>query len=313
MERMPLAGDVVNFLTARYGAVSEVAELGGGDWSRAFSFRLGAEPLVARFGQYPEDFEKDRAAMEFAGPDLPVPRVLEIGEALGGFYAISERHHGIFLESLDFDGWLALTPSLFHALDAMRAIRPSAGGSVGWDVSSPSETISWHDWLVLSLEDRPGRRVSGWRAELAKEPWIERVYVDAEKYMLSSLRACPELRNLVHSDLLNRNVLVDRSSASLEAVFDWGCAFFGDFVYEIAWFTFWAPWYPALEQLDFEQKAREHFDAIGLAVPAFPERLRCYEAHIGLAHIAYSTFTRRHDDQAAVASRTRRALSTAGA
>jgi aminoglycoside phosphotransferase (APT) family kinase protein len=310
---MAQADDVIAFLTQRYGTVSEVVRLKGGDWSSAFSFRLGTTCLVARFGQYPEDFEKDRAAMDFAGPDLPVPEVLEIGEALGGAYVISEQHKGVFLESLDLDGWRAVTPSLFRAIDAMRAVEVPPGASVAWDVSSGPEPISWHEWLVLSLEDHPGRRVSGWRAQLAEEPSIEEVYVDGEIYLRSSLAACPELRHLVHSDLLNRNVLVDVASACVEAVFDWGCAFFGDFIYEIAWFTFWAPWYPALEQLDFENKARHHFNAIGLAVPAFEERLRCYEAHVGLAHIAYSTFTRRPVEQAAVAERTRQVLSAAGA
>ena len=43
--------------------------------------------------------------MAFAGPDLPVPKVLEVGDALGGAYAISERHFGLFLEKLDEPRW----------------------------------------------------------------------------------------------------------------------------------------------------------------------------------------------------------------
>ena len=61
------------------GRARDVAELGGGDWSRAFSFQLDGRDLVARFGRYGEDFAKDQQAMAFAGPDLPVPEVLETG------------------------------------------------------------------------------------------------------------------------------------------------------------------------------------------------------------------------------------------
>lgn len=106
MEPMAGARDVGEFITQRYGAVSALAELGGGDWSRAYC-ALDGKALVVRFGEYPEDFEKDRAAMEFAGPDLPIPKVLEIGDTLGGAYVVSERHDGAFLESLDIVCWQA--------------------------------------------------------------------------------------------------------------------------------------------------------------------------------------------------------------
>src|SRR5438874_13448799 len=94
------------FLAERYGLrVGSVAELSGGDWSSAFSFRLDGRDLVVRFGQWREDFEKDEAAMAFAGPDLPVPRVLEIGDAFEGACAISEPHFGACLEALDAEGF----------------------------------------------------------------------------------------------------------------------------------------------------------------------------------------------------------------
>ena len=37
----------------------------------------------------------------------------------------------------------------------------------------------------------------------------------------------------------------------LTAVFDWGCYALGDFLYEVAWFTFWAPWHAGLAAIDF--------------------------------------------------------------
>ena len=73
-------GKAAAFLAERYaGQARDVAELGGGDWSRAYSFRLDGRNLVARFGYYGEDFARDQQAMALSGPDLPVPRVLETG------------------------------------------------------------------------------------------------------------------------------------------------------------------------------------------------------------------------------------------
>jgi aminoglycoside phosphotransferase (APT) family kinase protein len=263
--------------------------------------------LVVRFGRHLEDFTKDqKAATAFARPELPVPTVLEVGEATPGvFYAISERHFGVFLETLDERGWCNLLPALLRALDALREAPPPGGSGADWASSEgASAPLSWRQWLVTSLEDHPGERVSGWRAKLEEAPDINDVFVRAERALRSLLWACPEVRHVLHRDLLNRNVLVAQDASRLEAVFDWGCSVAGDFVYEVAWLTFWAPWYPALHAMDFRRVVQEHYGAIGLGVENFDQRLTCYEMHIGLEHIAYAAFTKRHDHQHAIARRT---------
>ena len=292
------------FLAERYGpGAANVAELGGGDWSRAFSFQLDNRELVARFGRHLEDFIRDRKAMAFSRPELPVPEVLEIGEALGVYYAISERHFGRFLETLDERGWRRLLPALLRALDVLREI-PPPGSSVDWASDGSDASSSWRQCLLELLEDHPGERVSGCRANVKEAPAIDDVFVSGERALRSLLWACPEVRHLLHGDLLNRNVLVANDASQLEAVFDWGCSQAGDFLYEVAWFTFWAPWYPALDALDFRRVVSDHYRRIGLQVENFDERLTCYELQIGLAHIAYATFTGRDEDRQAVVRRT---------
>ena len=66
-----------------------------------------------------------------------------------------------------------------------------------------------------------------------------------ERELRALAAGCPELRHVIHMDLLNRNVLVSEDGTRIEAVFDWGCSAYGDFLYDVAWFTFWAPWHPA--------------------------------------------------------------------
>ncbi|MFN3651055.1 MAG: phosphotransferase family protein [Armatimonadota bacterium] len=296
------------FLASRFGAgVTDLAPLGAGDWSRAFSFRLGGRELVARFGRHREDFEKDRQAMAFRRPDLPVPELLEIGEIPDGFYAVSERHFGTFLEAMDARAWRHALPVLLRALDALRAVEPPGRG-VEWSTTEEVPPVTWREWLLASLEDRPGERVSGWRARLAEVRELEALFTAGERALQSLLPACPELRCLVHRDLLNRNVLVADDGSRLEAVFDWGCSVAGDFLYEVAWLTYWAPWYPALAELGFRERVREHYAAIPLDVPHFDERLTAYELQIGLEHIAYCTFSGREADRRDVARRTAEVL-----
>jgi len=302
-----LLGEAAVFLAERYaGRARDVAELGGGDWSRAFSFRLGGRDLVARFGRYGEDFAKDQQAMAFAGPDLPVPEVLETGRGLGGAYAISQRRYGMFLESLDASGWRRLLPALLRGLDALRYLPvPDAGAAapVG------GGTAGWREWLWSGLADRPGERVSGWKPVLDRQASLSELFAAGQREFSRLLPACPEIRHVLHGDLLNRNVLVSYSGSRLAAVFDWGCSAYGDFLYEVAWFTFWAPWHAGLAAIDFRSVILGHYSATGVEVPCFDERLRCYELHIGLTHLAYCAFAaNREDDLRAVAQRTREIL-----
>ena len=110
----------------------------------------------------------------------------------------------------------------------------------------------------------------------------------------------PEERWLIHRDLLHFNVLV--ADGAISGVMDWGCATVGDWLYDLAWLTFWAPWYPAWRGIDFAEEAAAHA-AIGLDVPSFAERLACCQIHIGLAGVT-SAFTARWELLAATAART---------
>jgi hygromycin-B 4-O-kinase len=301
------------FLSTRYGSDAvDVQDLGGGDWSRAFSFRLAGRELVVRFGRYLADFRRDREAMAFSCPLLPVPEVLEIGETGDLYYAVSVLSHGVFLEALDEAGWRRVMPPLLEGLDALRAISPSGTG-VDWSAQSSENSVSgqeachapdWREWLADSLEDHPGARVSGWRGTLHHFPEVERLFATGERALDAMLQACPEVRHILHRDLLNRNVLVSDDASRLEAVFDWGCSVAGDYLYEAAWFTFWSPWYPALDALNVRDVFREHYRKLSVDEEDFQKRMTCYELQIGLEHIAYCAFTRRDGDLLKVARRT---------
>ena len=67
-------------------------------------------------------YEADRMAMAFAGPDLPVPEVREVGTTPSGrVYAISVRHHGRFLEDTPVEQAGAIAPTLTRLLEIGRA------------------------------------------------------------------------------------------------------------------------------------------------------------------------------------------------
>jgi hygromycin-B 4-O-kinase len=291
------------FLAEHFGRdVGPVELVGEGAWSRCFGFRIDDRDLVIRFGNHRDDFEKDERAASFATPALPVPEVFEVGAALGGYFAVSSRAYGVPLETISAADWETTLPALFAALDAIRSIDVSPSTEFGgWDGRGRARLATWRDFL-LSVEADTDRRTYGWRQRLAESPVGDSAFAIGMARLFELADACPSERSVVHADLINRNVLVE--SGRINAVFDWGCSFYGDFLYDVAWIEFWAPWHAAFAASGFRDAARRHYASIGLDVVDFDDRLRCCLIHIGLDHQAYAAFTGRLADLELVTERT---------
>ena len=153
-----------------------------------------------------------------------------------------------------------------------------------------------------SRTTEPGERTHGWRERLVASPTGPDPFDEALARLDALIPDDAQERHLIHSDLLNYNVLVEDDRIS--AVIDWGCAMYGDFLYDLAWFEFWSPWYAAWRGIDFRSEAARHYASIGLTVPRFEERLTCCQIHIGLAAQAYNAFKERWDALEETARRT---------
>jgi aminoglycoside phosphotransferase (APT) family kinase protein len=299
------AEDIAAFLTAHHGeAVTHVECLQGGYWSSAYSYRAGARDLVVRFGQHRDGYEMDQVAAGWAGPDLPIPEVLAVGDAFGGAFAISARHHGRFLEDVGRDDAPSAGAALERLLAAFRAVpappdAPSAWHPPGEDPS----TSTWRRWLVDSLVDDPRRTVSGWRSTLAADPELDALYRRCEQRIGTLLDSCPERRDLVHSDLLHQNVLLSDDWSRVMAVFSWKCSVRGDFLFDVAWCTFWSAWHPGIAAVDLWDRTTRDPSLAGL-LDAAPERHHCYELVVGANHLGWHVWTGDNDELLRVAQHT---------
>lgn len=297
-------GQADRFVRRRYRRrAGRLRPLGAGEWSRAYAFTLDGRQVVARFGRYLEDFTKDRRMARHASARLPIPAVLEVGAAPGGYFAVSRRAHGQFFDGLDGDGMRRTLPGLLRTLDAVAAVDTSATTGFGaWGPDGSAPHPSWAQALLDIGYDHPQWRTHGWRAALAASPTGTDAFDRGYTAMRELVGDCPDHRQVIHSDLLYRNVLVRRGAVT--GMFDWANSLYGDRLYDLAWLLFWWPWYPAWQGVDVRTAIGAHLAGTSADLRNVEERLRCYQIHIGLDTQAYQAFTRRWDDLARAAAQT---------
>ena len=302
MEARPVLGlsEVAEWLRSYHGeGVVGLEELPSGYWSVAFGYRVGDRELVLRVGTQHYGFEMDRLARGFARPGLPIPEVLEVGEAFGSAFAVSMRSRGRFLETIDTSDAAAARPAVLSLLGALREGPAEPRARASWFGDGGGAT-TWRDWLTASLVDDPNLRVNGWRASIATNEALEELYRTCEHRVTDQLDICPERRDLVHGDLLNRNVLVAEDASKIEAVYSWKCSTRGDVLYDVAWCTFWSPWHAGIDALDLWSAVKNE-PWVGEHAAA---RLHCYLLHIGLRNLASLTWSGKNDERDEVAART---------
>lgn len=168
---------------------------------------------------------------------------------------------------------------MFNALRNVNVSRTLGYGK--WKPDGNGAFFSWKEALLDVSTDTSLRRTHGWKQKLAQSPTEMKAFYATYQKMKSLISYCPEERHVIHSDLLHFNVLVENSN--ITGVLDWGCAKYGDFLYDIAWFIFWAPWFKAMDGINFKDK-------LGKSFPHLEERLACYQCHIALDSIVYSAF-----------------------
>ncbi len=292
------------FLVARFQAdPTSVSPLAAGAWSAPFAFRAAGRDLVARFSPLDGDFRKDAAAARFASAALPVPPVVEIGEAFGGFFAITERRSGTYLEVATAPEARRLVPGVLAMLDAIRNADVWATTGYGsWGVDEVGAYATWREALLAIGVDRPSLRIHGWSEAIRRWPQAAAAFREAMAALELIADDTTASRNLIHSDLLHGNVLV--AGEAVTAVLDWGSALYGDFLFDLAWLWFWGRWSPAWADLDWLAEATRHYASIGLDVPDFVRRVRACALYIGLDGMTYQAWTGRGSDLAWTADRT---------
>ena len=161
--------------------------------------------------------------------------------------------------------------------------------------------MTWRLWLRGGLVDNPDARVSGWRAKLASDSRLDALFRNCERRIEELLPLCPERRDLVHSDLLHQNVLVADDATRVTAIFSWKCSARGDFLFDVAWCTFWGPWHPGIAAADLWHRTLAAGDLSENDLVNAASRHHCYELQIAASHLGWNAWTGDDEGLAAVA------------
>lgn len=261
------------------GAIDALERLPGGEISCTYSFETGDRGYILKFNADVMDanFEKEVfIAREFSSDTVPIPAVIAQGRHEDLHFIVLEKAEGVAMDNLAADEAAAALPAVVETLAAIHAVDVSRFEGHGlFDGEGRGFFPSWRVNLDYVREEERADGFYGKWHILFDETFLERDVFDSVFQRMTELAAdCPEERWLVHGDFGFGNLLVGEGRVT--AVIDWLEAKFGDFVYDVAWLDFWSPagGLAALIARDYEAR--------GVTVPAFDERLLCYQCYISL-------------------------------
>lgn len=280
---------VINYLKDNFSEeISAFETINGGEGSQAYSFSTPDNQYIIRINRHTDNgFKKDLYAFKnFSKPNVPIPDILKIGKINDELYfCISQKAPGKILDLLSPEEAENIYQKMFEVLDGIHAIDISGTtGFGGWDINGNAKGESWKSEILnvnehtLKTEDKPG---------LFETSFLEKDFWDTAYGRLTELLyKCPEERYLVHADFGFNNTLSD--GHEITGVIDWEGSMYGDFLYDVAWLSFWS-------KTDYQKLYLEHIKNKGLVVQDYSERMLCYKLWVGLGAISFFAYSNQKE------------------
>ncbi|UNK19148.1 aminoglycoside phosphotransferase family protein [Paenibacillus sp. N3/727] len=249
--------------------VTNLSPIEMGELSRVFSFECNGLPYVAHFKETKESLEKARYMYQTYGSRLPIPKVVEVGEIDGVFFAISDKAHGKPISAFPPSQQEIILQDVAKHLVALGQLSIDRSQGYGWiSPEGSTSSTSWVETIETFFKIDPNDFYQDW-TRLYDESFLERpLFEEGYSAMMELLQYAPDSPLLVHGDFHLGNMLSD--GRKVTGIVDWEMAMHGDFMFDVAGLHFWS------STLDFPQKVRDVCNANKVDIPHFEERLRCY-------------------------------------
>jgi hygromycin-B 4-O-kinase len=254
--------------------------INSGQIAQAYSFTSGGQDYIVRFNRdnMGANFPKEAfIAGRISSPRISIPEIVHIGRFQELHYSITVKIPGRPLDQLSAAEYAQLLPEVMRTLDAIHHIDVSDWpiGYGVFDDQGVGLSESWRSYLTSIREEEEEWDFMGKWHTLFDTTFLERDVLDSLYQEMSGLLdSCPEERYLVHGDYGFGNIIAHEGR--ITGVLDWIDAKYGDFAYDIAWLNFWAP------EAQHGELFQRYYAKQGISVPAYDERLRCYQCYIGM-------------------------------
>lgn len=241
----------------------------------AYRVTSGGRTACLRIGRSTRGFAKDAWAFEALGSQLPIPRVLELGELDNEHaFCLSQWMPGTTLQDITAREVERVLPAVFGAWEiiASRDIADLAGFG---DFDPDNGVAPYDSWRALLYSQ--AEQVASWDNTwtVSRTEQLTEVLTAYE----ALVDRCPDGRQLVHGDWGSNNLLV--ADGRVTGVLDWEAASIGDPLQDVGG-RFWATWPPVTTCVTLQSA---YCDRLLGATPNFRERVLCYDLRTGLAEI----------------------------
>jgi hygromycin-B 4-O-kinase len=269
-------GEAQYFLENIMGTVSELNSIAEGEISQAFSFKTQKNKegelgeFVIRFNTKQDGFAKDvYAYRQFNSLHIPVPAIIKQGKAGRLYYLITEKAEGKIIDEFTKAEIRKIVPALMQALNAIHNFPIGETKFGDWNGKGVAKNDSWKNYLLRFLD-----RFEKYKNSNGKKILEKKVVDKILEIFKQLIPDCPEERRLVHGDYGFNNLLSD--GKRITGVIDWELGKYGDFLFDVAWLSFWE------EELDYLSLFKRDYEKRNIFVPKFEQRILCYKLMIGL-------------------------------
>lgn len=267
-----------NFLKSYFKNAKIISEFSGNENARAFLFIGDDKEFVIKVDSNNEDFKKDKYAFaHFASEKIIIPEVIKQGGIEEGLYfSISKKLYGKTLNIANLDELNTVIPNLAIALQSINDVDISQTSGYGvWNIETGNASHkTWNESILNIVKSSYFNWEELFVEGIYERDLFDKVYskiVDLTKYV-------SEERSLVHGDFGFNNVLFEGENVT--GVLDWALSRYGDFIYDIAYLSFWE------DRIDYGAILKDYYASKNMS--NYNERLLCYKLHIGLTSSGFS-------------------------
>jgi len=248
--------------------------VGRGEISTTYSFGVGSKKYIIRLAGKDTGFKNDRFIAKFSSDKLYIPATLYMGRIEDNFYSITQKCPGHLIDDFDYNNRVNLLSDFIKVTHHFHSLSINSTSGFGpLDDNGNGVFNSWLDFLSNLSQG-------------SSSFWPRDYFFRQNQKIIISLKFIPSIRQLVHGDYGFNNVFA--SHGSISGIIDWSDAKYGDFVYDIAYLSFWS------KSIDYSKVFFNFYRSQDqLDLSNFFHRFYCYTIHAALSLLNYYSVTKQ--------------------